>query len=269
MRTRLTSLVAAVAIVLAFAAPASAILNGTPDGNQHPYVGGLVTDVGSPEEPVYVLFCSGSLISPTVFVTAAHCTQVLDELGLPAYVTLDSVFDASAPTTLYPGTQYTHPLFGTSFPDTYDVGVVELAGAGATGLAQYASLPSLGYLDGLSRQRGHQDLTFTAVGYGAYGFSALGSNYDPVYDDVRRFAPVRYLNINGGYADGWNLKHSGDKGQGRGSTCHGDSGGPVLSGSTIVAITSFGIANQCAGNGYAFRADITVTQDFINGGYDD
>ena len=71
-------------------------------------------------------------------------------------------------------------------------------------------------------------------------------------------------NRNGGYADGWNLKHSGNAGNGRGSTCHGDSGGPVMQGNLIVAITSFGIANQCAGNGYAFRADIAVTHQFVS-----
>lgn len=269
MRTRLISIAATLVLLLSLAAPAAAILNGTPDGNRHPYVGGLVTDVGEPGEPAYVLFCSGSLVSPTVFVTAAHCTDALDALGLPAFVTLDPVFDANAPVSLFSGTQYTHPRFGESFPDTYDVGVVELDGAGATGLSQYAVLPKLGYLEDLSRRRGQQDLIFTAVGYGAYGFASRGVNYEPVYDDVRRFTDVKYLNINGGYADGWNLKHSGNPGQGRGSTCHGDSGGPVLSGNTLVAITSFGIANQCAGNGYAFRADIPATQDFINGGYDD
>lgn len=267
MRTRLIPLLAAALLLLALSGPASAILNGTPDGSRHPAVGGLVTQVPTEDGPVNVLICSGTMISPTVFVTAAHCTDVLDELDLPAFVTLDSVFDFTAPDTLYPGQQYTHELFGVSFPDTYDVGVVVLEGAGVTPTLgpgfDYPDLAPLGYLDSLAKQRGQKEMTLTAVGYGSYGFASKGVNYEPLYDDIRRFAPVKFVNLNGGYADGWNLKHSGNQGNGRGSTCHGDSGGPILDGNVLVAITSFGIANQCAGNGYAFRADIAATHDFV------
>jgi hypothetical protein len=143
---------------------------------------------------------------------------------------------------------------------------VVLAGEGATVLGpnfSYPELAPIGYLETLERQRGQQNQTFTAVGYGSYGFASKGVNYEPLYDDIRRFASVKFVNINGGYADGWNLKHSGNGGQGRGSTCHGDSGGPVFDGNLIVAITSFGIAPQCAGNGYAFRADIEATHTFV------
>src|SRR3954453_17372700 len=53
------------------AGPASAITNGSPDGNGHPNVGALVADsVYSDGTSTY---CSGTLISPTVFLTAAHC----------------------------------------------------------------------------------------------------------------------------------------------------------------------------------------------------
>lgn len=265
MRTRLTALLSALALLVAFAAPVGAIINGEPDGNAHPYVGGLVTVVPTPDGPVNVLICSGALVSPTVFVTAGHCTDLLEEEGLPAYVTFDSEFNYLDPVTMYPGTAYTHPQYGLSFPDTYDVGVIELDEPVI--LSQYAELPEVGYLDELSTRRGHRDMTFTTVGYGAYGFASKGVNYEPVYDDVRRVATVRFVGLRGGYADGWNLKHSGNQGQQRGSTCHGDSGGPVLQADVLVAITSFGLAPQCAGNGYAFRADIQETQDFINGGY--
>jgi hypothetical protein len=268
VRTRLLPLLCSAVLLLTLATPAAAILNGTPDGLQHPAVGGLVTQVETADGPVNVLICSGTMISPNVFVTAAHCTDILDELELPAFVTLDSEFDYTDPDTLYPGEQHTHPLFGLSFPDTYDVGVVVLDGTGVTPTLgagfNYPDLAPLGYLDGLAKQRGQKEMTLTAVGYGSFGFASKGVNYEPLYDDVRRFAAVKFVNTNGGFADGWNLKHSGNPGQDRGSTCHGDSGGPVLHGDVVVAITSFGIANQCAGNGYAFRADIETTHTFVN-----
>jgi hypothetical protein len=266
VRLRPVSLLASAALLLTLTAPVAAVIDGTPDGNLHPYVGGLVTNLGTEAKPDWLLLCSGTMVSPTVFVTAAHCTDLLEENDLPAFVTLDSEFDYLDPGTLYSGTMYTHPQYGVSFPDTFDIAVVELDGVGVS-LADYADLPTVGYLDTLSRQRGHKDLTLTAVGYGATGFLQKGINSVQVYDDIRRFTTVKFIGLRGGYSDGWNLKHSGNQGQDRSATCYGDSGGPVLEGSTLVAVTSFGIDPNCAGPGYTWRVDLQESLDFINGGY--
>jgi len=267
VRRYLATAIVAMSMVLGLTAPAAGIVSGAPDGNGHPYVGGLVVQVPTADGPVNVLICSGTLVSATVFVTAGHCTAVLDETGFAAFVTLDPEFDWQDPDTLLPGVHTTHELFGTGFPATYDIGVVVLDGVGAAPILgagfDYPELAPIGYLDSLTTKRGLQSQDLTAVGYGSYGFASKGVNYEPLYDDIRRVTTVKLVNLNGGYADGWNLKHSGNPGKGRGSTCHGDSGGPILQGSLIVAITSFGIAPQCAGNGYAFRADIDVTHEFV------
>jgi hypothetical protein len=96
---------------------------------------------------------------------------------------------------------HTHELFGLSFPDTYDVGVVVLDGVGVTPTLgagfDYPDLAPLGYLDGLARQRGQKDMTLTAVGYGSFGFASKRVNYEPVYDDIRRHTSVQFLNLNG------------------------------------------------------------------------
>src|SRR5215212_683261 len=63
--------VAAVLIgLLAAVAPAGAITNGVPDGAAHPYVGIIFNDEA---------FCTGTLLSPTVFLTAGHCTVIFAE----------------------------------------------------------------------------------------------------------------------------------------------------------------------------------------------
>src|SRR5215471_15781633 len=64
MRRSLLVVMAVVAAVLWSTMPASASTNGQPDGTRHPYVG--LEDNG-------VFACTGTLISPTVVVTAAHC----------------------------------------------------------------------------------------------------------------------------------------------------------------------------------------------------
>lgn len=58
-----------VAALLLVAAPARAIQYGEPDNGAHPYVGGLVYEYDGAQ----FVGCSGTLIGPTTFVTAAHC----------------------------------------------------------------------------------------------------------------------------------------------------------------------------------------------------
>ena len=60
---------AAAAIALVLAAPAGAIRNGAPDGNRHPEVGALLAPAAFSDGTWTE--CTGTLISPTVFVTAA------------------------------------------------------------------------------------------------------------------------------------------------------------------------------------------------------
>ena len=60
-------------LLLAASLPAGAITYGQLDGNGHPNVGAIVAEYIAPGQKD--LFCSGTLISPTVFLTAAHCTE--------------------------------------------------------------------------------------------------------------------------------------------------------------------------------------------------
>ena len=74
---------------------AHAIVNGEPDDNRHPYVGALVAEFeGEGGETELVPVCSGTLISPTVFLTAGHCTEFLIAEDLPTYVSFDPTFVA-------------------------------------------------------------------------------------------------------------------------------------------------------------------------------
>jgi hypothetical protein len=113
---RRVSLIFAVVVVavLVCGGVASAITYGQPDGNRHPNVGALVGTFDGETYP----YCSGSLISPTVFLTAAHCDIGTEKV----YVTFDSEYTSKS--KLYSGTFYADPLFNQSQSDPHHIAVV-------------------------------------------------------------------------------------------------------------------------------------------------
>ena len=70
MRTLKASLIGAVAMIIALAAPVGAITYGEPDAGEHPYVGFMIFFV--PREPGW-FSCSGTLLDADTFLTAGHC----------------------------------------------------------------------------------------------------------------------------------------------------------------------------------------------------
>src|SRR5512133_907814 len=127
-----------------------AITYGELDGTQHPNVGGLVAP--SPYSDGTWLYCSGTLISPTVFLTAAHC----DEGTARVTVTFDPAYQAGDKT--YTGTWYADPLYGQQQNDPHDVAVVVFDKP--VKVITPARLPAAGSLSDLPASQ-----QFTSVGY--------------------------------------------------------------------------------------------------------
>ena len=77
---------------------------------------------------------------------------------------------------------------------------------------------------------------------------------------------VALVNLNSAQTDGFNLQTQG-KGNGRGGTCSGDSGGPVFLGGSktnlVVAVTSFGLNSLCRGADFGYRVDRQEVLDWI------
>jgi secreted trypsin-like serine protease len=253
MRRSLLVLLAALVISLLAVSTASAITYGQPDGNEHSYVG-LVVFYDTQGTPTHR--CSGTLLSPTVFLTAGHCTDgtASAQVWFDSEVTTASGYPLTGGVK---GTPYTHPDFGKSFPNTSDVGVVVLNQAVNTN--KYGELPKLGILDALATRRGHQDETFTVVGY---GLQEVKPNFQA--DRVRYKATSKLVNLRSALTDGYNIHTSNNPGIG-GGTCFGDSGGPLFldSTNTVVGITSFGLNQNCKGADFAYRTDIANAQNFI------
>ncbi len=240
-------LIAAVTVVAALitAAPASAITNGTPDGNGHPNVGGLVSPTQYSDGTW--LYCSGTLISPTVFLTAAHC----GENGERVVVTFDTAYQAGD--KVYAGTFHSDPLYGHDQSDPHDIAVVVFDKA-VKGIAP-ARLPAAGSLSNLA---GSQQ--FTSVGYGAYEVTNQPGGHQYLYDDVRMVATGTLNAIN----PSW-LRISMNPSTGNGGTCYGDSGGPNFLGTTnIVAATTITGDSVCRSTNVDYRLDTASARTFLS-----
>jgi V8-like Glu-specific endopeptidase len=232
--------VAALAAALAVAAPASAITYGAPDGNGHPNVGGLVAPEAYSDGTW--LYCSGTLISPTVFLTAAHCADVSDQVR----VSFDTAYQDGDKT--YSGTFHGDPAYNQSQSDPHDIAVVKLDKA--VNLTP-AKLPAAGSLSKLSSSQ-----RFTSVGYGAYARQP-GNHF--LYDDVRQVA-TGTLNTT---TASW-LRISMNPSHDDGGTCYGDSGGPNFLGSTdIVAATTITGDTACRSTNVDYRLDTPSARAFL------
>lgn len=294
MRRRLIAAVA-IATAMLLALPALAITNGVPDEGQHPHVGQLffyVPDAIDPRftDPGAWFNCSGTLISPTVVLTAGHCTfgaghdmwvsfeEVPDYDGLPLSVNYipdrndqrytDRVAWLATKTTWHRGTAYPHPEYDDNAFYLHDAGVVVLD-APVAGISEFGELPELGYLDEFKTAR-RNDQRFTPVGYGleySRPKADLGG-------DTRRRSTAMLLNLNGtfGIPDGVSVAFSNNNGKThQGGTCSGDSGGPFFVEGTnlIVAVNSYGIGPNCTGTDGAYRIDqaddLTWLATFLGG----
>jgi hypothetical protein len=230
--------VTVLALVLGSVGIAYAVTYGEPDGDGHPYVGMVAFYDESGE---YMWRCTGTLLSPTVLLTAGHCTFGTTS----AKVRFDSeITDPEHPfADGASGTPHPHPDYDdywSGFPNTYDVGVVILDEPANIG--EHGELPELGALDGLDTRRGHQDLVFRTVGYGDQCVKPY------VQEDRTRYTSTSLLvNLRSALTDGYNLHTSNNPGKGHGTSggaCFGDSGGPIFypeDSNTVVGIVSFGM----------------------------
>jgi Trypsin len=260
--------------VLSTALPAAAITGGEPDGDRHPNVGLIVFYQADGR-----FRCSATLISPTVLITAAHCT--VGTLGR-TLVTFTSVI-AEQPPSGFPvaanpsagytaaelaaagylsGTAMAHPQY-SNFTDPRnwnDVGVIKLDNP-VRGITP-ANLAVTNYLD----QFAQPDLNatiFTLVGYGTEVRKPDSGPQKPQpmsFPLERRFTTgpgqkltPQILQLNGNPNDT----------RGGGGTCFGDSGGPVFLNGFLVAVTSYTYTSNCRYLGGYQRIEIPVVQNWL------
>ena len=247
MRRILLAVTAAVA-ALALAAVALAITNGGPDGNRHPEVGAMLAPHAYSDGTWET--CTGTLISPTVFLTAAHC-----EGDTRVAVTFDSSYDSKTGTT-YWGTWHADPAFNRAQSDPNDLAVIVLDKA-VKGITP-ARLPKLGQLDSL-----RVGDPITSVGYGAQSVTMGAGGATFHYADIRYVAVGSVNALNSAW-----IRASMNASTGDGGTCYGDSGGPNFLGAgatetNIIAGTTITGDFVCRATNVDYRLDTTAARSFL------
>jgi hypothetical protein len=274
MKKKFLTLALAALVVIGLQGPVAASTGGTPDGSAHPNVGLILF-----YEPDGRFRCSATLVSPTVLITAAHCTA--GDVG-KVLVTFDSVI-AEQPPSPFPvaadpsagytaqeladagylsGTAHAHPNYSdfTDVRNWNDVGVVVLDEP-VVGITP-ASIAGLNTLDEIKPNDLPKTL-FTAVGYGTEVRKADSGPQKPTpmsYPLIRR-----YVDMPGQKLTDQILQTNGNPNdpRGTGGTCFGDSGGPVFLNGEIVAVTSYGYTSNCRYLGGYQRVDIAAAQDWL------
>lgn len=244
---------AAPLLLVLMGSSAQAITSGQLDGNKHPQVGALV-DYDS--RGTAYAFCTGTLISPTVMLTAAHCNPGVAQVK----VTFESQVTNAA--VMYVGRYTAHPNYNGAQSDPHDIAVIVFDQPIADIVP--AKLPSLNLFDTLKSNGLINGTRYTAVGFGGQERSFDGKGKPIIaYEDKREWSVSAYGALN----QAW-LRLSQNGAVGNGGTCYGDSGGPNFLGSadgetTVIAGTTITGDAQCVQSNVIYRLDTASARAFL------
>jgi hypothetical protein len=239
---------------------ASRIVNGTFDSNNlYPSVGALMFDWDHNGLSGNDEFCTGSLISPTVFLTAAHCVVTsYTPPGSQFYVTFAA--DLFGKNVKYiKAVSYAYdPAYGHDQANLHDLAVIILPDGSTRGLTPYR-LPTRGELDALSAKGALNDAIFTNVGYGTSA-TRTGAPGFP-WDGKRSISESAFM----GLQPYWLGLLMNNNATGLGGDCYGDSGGPKFLNSSLGVVYATVTTGDypCRATTWDYRTDTDDARAFL------
>jgi hypothetical protein len=238
---------------------ASFIVNGQPTGNLYPAVGALLFDYRNNGITGNDEWCTGSLIAPTIFLTAAHCIITpYTPPGTQFYVSFSPDLFASSFTYTAATGYVVDPLYGHDVASLHDLALVFLPKASTKGITPL-QLPPAGYLSDLQASGAINDLLFVNVGYGTSA-TLTGAPGFP-FDGKRSYSYSEFM----GLQPTWLGLLMNSNATGLGGDCYGDSGGPKFingNSSMIVATVTTG-DYPCRATSWDWRLDTPEARGFL------
>ena len=236
------------------------IVNGEPTGNAFASVGALLFDRdGNGQLDGNDELCTGSLIAPDVFLTAAHCVAHPSvPPGTQFYVSFAPDLNAGGIQTIAATSFVYDPAFGHDVAKVHDNALVFLPHGSTAGMTPY-KLPRASFLDDAAAKGALSKIMFVNVGYGADATRHGKTTFSD--DDVRKSSLSEYMSLTSGY-----LKLlMNTSATGEGGNCFGDSGGPKFLASdltTVLATATLGDPN-CRTMTSAWRLDTPEARNFL------
>lgn len=257
---QLLALLAVLAMALGSANTANAQTgDATPDGNAHPNVGAFL--LPRLADGSLRIICTGTLVTPRVFLTASHCTAFALSQGFTrTWVTFDPNF----------GTDPGHNIFSTPYAGTIvhnpdykapyhsDVSLI-LLDQPVTGITP-ARLAPVGFLDSLTNKQ-LDGLQYLNVGYGTSEKEPGTGGHTFPFDGIRKWTISGFHSLN---TDMIHLDQSISRDLS--GTGYGDSGGPTFvdigGGPMVIDVISTGDV-PCVSTSVNTRTDTPEVAAFL------
>jgi len=255
-----------VACAMTFAQPAAAIIDGQRD-TVHTNVGVIrfTTETGR-------FRCSGTLISPTVVLTAGHCTgDTGDSPATNVYVSFNTDLPAdplaanitpaeraARAANYITGTAHPDPLWDgkLSISKQHDQGVVVLDAPATTKWPTITPAPLLPLHTLDANQGALKNQTFTLVGYGV----DIGAKKAQIVVTERRSTTSFLKNVQSEVVV---FQINDRDSKAGGGSCFGDSGGAAFLGQYVIGDASYVNSLTCNATGSYQRVDTDYSRAFL------